>query len=169
MKSAILESARLELLKFTPEDAEFIFRLLNTPGWLENIGSRGVNSVSDAENYLKNVLIPSYTINGFGFWRVELKDSGLPIGMCGFAKRPGLDDPDVGFALLPEYEGNGYALEAAKACMEYAATEMKIDVIKAITSKANKRSQKLLEKIGLKFERHITLPNDKEEIMLYSN
>lgn len=165
----ILKTKRLELVEFIASDAEFILRLLNTPGWLENIGSRGVNSASDAEKYLTNVLIPSYTINGFGFWRVVLKDSGVPIGMCGFAKRPGLNDPDVGFALLPEYEGRGYALEAAKACMEYAAAEMKIEIIKAITSKTNKRSQKLLEKIGLKFEKLINLPNDKEEIMLYSN
>jgi len=169
MNSSIFETERLELVEFTVTDADFILRLLNTPGWLENIGSRGVNTVTDAEKYLANVLIPSYTINGFGFWLMKLKDSGVPIGMCGFAKREGLDDPDVGFALLPEYEGKGYALEAAKACMEYAAAEMKIDVIKAITSKNNIRSQKLLEKIGLKFEKLINLPNDKEEIMLYSN
>jgi RimJ/RimL family protein N-acetyltransferase len=165
----ILETSRLELVEFTAGDSDFIFRLLNTPGWLENIGSRGVNTVTDAEKYLTNVLIPSYTLNGFGFWRMRLKGTGESIGMCGFAKRAGLDDPDVGFALLPEYEGKGYALEAAKACMEYASTELKIDVIKAITSKTNVRSQKLLEKIGLKFEKLINLPNDKEEIMLYSN
>jgi [ribosomal protein S5]-alanine N-acetyltransferase len=169
MDNLILETERLELIEFTVTDADFILRLLNTPGWLENIGSRGVNTVSDAEKYLSNVLIPSYTVNGFGFWLMRLKESGVPIGMSGFAKRAGLDDPDVGFALLPEYEDKGYALEAAKACMEFASSKMKIDVIKAITSKTNVRSQKLLEKIGLKFEKLINLPNDKEEIMLYSN
>jgi len=169
MNSTILETKRLELLEFSPEDAEFIFLLLNTPGWLENIGTRNINFISDAEKYISNKLIPSYHINGFGFWLMKLKSTGEPVGMCGFAKREGLDDPDVGFALLPEYEGKGYALEAAKACMEYAAAEMKIEVIKAITSKNNIRSQKLLEKIGLKFEKLINLPNDKEEIMLYTN
>jgi [ribosomal protein S5]-alanine N-acetyltransferase len=169
MNSSILKTKRLELVEFTVDDSDFILRLLNTPGWLENIGSRGVNSVSDAEKYIINKLIPSYHNNGFGFWLMRLKSTGEPVGMCGFAKRPGLDDPDVGFALLPEYEGQGYAFEAAKACMEYASTKMKIVVIKAITAKTNVRSQKLLEKIGLKFEKLITLPNDKEEIMLYSS
>jgi RimJ/RimL family protein N-acetyltransferase len=55
-----------------------------------------------------------------------LKPENIPVGMCGLIKRKTLDDVDIGFALLPEYEGNGFATEAAVAVMKYAKETLKL-------------------------------------------
>lgn len=164
----VLETPRLILRKFTLKDGEFIFRLLNSPGWLKNIGSRNIGSKADAERYITNKLLPPYEISGFGFYRMELKQTGESAGMCGLVKREGLDDVDIGFALLPEYEGKGYAIEAAKAVMEFAKHELKLDRLAAITIQQNKGSINLLEKLGMEFEKMIKLPGDEEELMLFT-
>ena len=100
---AILETERLTLREFNKSDAEFVLRLLNTPTWLKFIGDKNVRSLDDAQNYLSNGPIRSYEENGFGLSRVALKSSNTPVGACGLIKRDGLNEPDIGFALLPEY------------------------------------------------------------------
>jgi RimJ/RimL family protein N-acetyltransferase len=164
----VLETPRLILRKFTLKDGEFIFRLLNSPGWLKNIGTRNIENKKDAEKYISDKLIPSYSVNGFGFYLMELKQNGEPAGMCGLVKRETLEDVDIGFALLPEYEGKGYAFEASKAVISYAQNELKISKLAAITIAQNKGSIKLLEKLGMKFEKMIFMPGDSEELMLYT-
>ncbi len=163
----VIRTPRLNLRLLTPDDAGFILELLNSPGWLQYIGDRGVKTRSDAEAYIGERIVKSYRDNGFGLYLMALKDGQLPIGMCGLIRRPGLDDIDIGFALLPQYTGQGYAFEAAAAVMDFARNELKIPRIVAITLPANKASISLLEKIGLRFERMIQLPGDPEELMLY--
>jgi RimJ/RimL family protein N-acetyltransferase len=165
----ILETERLLLREFTEGDADFIYRLLNSPGWLKNIGSRGIENVDNAREYINSKLRKAYTELGFGFYLIELKQNGESAGMCGLVKREGLDDVDVGFALLPEYEGYGYAYEAASATVEYAANTLLFTTLSAITIPTNKSSIKLLEKIGLKFSKMIKIPNDPAELMLFTN
>src|SRR5205823_3192935 len=101
----LLETERLSITEFTTDDAGFILQLVNSPSWLQFIGDRQVYTLADAELYLVNGPISSYQQLGFGLWKVELKDGGKPIGMCGFLKRTFLDDADIGYALLPEFEG----------------------------------------------------------------
>lgn len=163
----VIETQRLILREFTLDDADFIITLLNSPGWLKYIGTRNISSIEDAEKYITEKLRASYQKNGYGFYLVEDKTNGSSIGMCGMVKREGLDDVDIGFALLPEYEGKGYAYEAARATMTYAKDTVKLNRIAAITVPYNTSSIKLLEKIGLKLEKMISLQDDKEELMLF--
>src|SRR5690349_16881544 len=111
----IIETERLILREFTIEDDQFILELLNSPGWLRFIGDRGVRNLNDASNYLQSRIIGSYELNGFGLWMMVVKETNTAVGLCGLIKRDGLDDVDIGFALLPGFEGNGYAWEAASA------------------------------------------------------
>jgi len=97
---------------------------------------------------------------------MTLNDTGDSIGMCGLVNRESLDDIDIGFALLPEYSNLGYAYEAAKATMDYAKDTLAIEKIVAITNPDNHKSIKLLNKIGLEFERNIKIGN--ETILLLS-
>ena len=91
-----------------------------------------------------------------------------PMGTCGLYDRDGLEGIDIGFAFLPEYEGQGYAFESVQK-LKAAATEIfKIPEIKAITTKDNIASQRLLEKLEMKKSGTIVLPNDKEELLVYS-
>ena len=165
----ILETDRLILLQQCPDDATFILELLNSPGWLKYIGDRAVKTVEDAANYIRNGAMKSYEQNGFGLYMVKLKDSNLPIGICGLIRRPGLEQVDIGFAFLPKHEGMGYAYESASAVMKYGREALGLGIVVAITTKNNVASVKLLNKIGFSFKEMVTLPGDKEELMLFEN
>lgn len=163
----ILETDRLIIAEFTIKDAPFIYELLNDPDWIRFIGDRNIKNQEDAKNYLRNKLIPSYKNWGFGFYKVSLKD-GTAIGIAGLVDREDLDGIDIGYAFLPTGRGKGYAFEATKAILEYAQNELKIDKIIAIVNKDNKKSQNLLQKLGMKFEKFVVLPNETEEICLFT-
>lgn len=163
----IVETEHLILRKLTLDDAAFILHLVNTPSWIQYIGDRGVRNLEDARTYVKNGPLKSYELNGFGLYLIVMKTAGTPIGMCGLIKRPSLKDVDIGFALLPEYMGRGLAFEAANAMMEYAKNTIQLSRIVAITDPENERSQKLLLKIGLQFEKVIPATAEGEELWLY--
>ncbi len=163
----ILETTRLTLREFILEDVHFIIALLNSPNWFEFIGDKGVRTLKDAKNYFNNNLLSSYKKNGFGLWLVQLKDSKIPIGMCGLVNRDSLDDIDIGFAILPDYEGLGYGFEIAKATIDYANYNLKINTIIAITDSNNIKSIKLLEKIGLRFERTLVL-TESDSVLVFA-
>lgn len=162
----IIETERLTMREYTEDDAGFIYELLNSPGWLKHIGSRGISGLKEAGMYIKTMMMPSYAENGFGMYMMELKEDGTPIGMCGLIKREALDDIDIGFAVLPSYEGKGYTSEAAVKIMEHAQ-ELGLKKIVAMTVTYNLGSIRVLEKIGMKYEKMINLPNDPEELMLF--
>jgi RimJ/RimL family protein N-acetyltransferase len=82
--------------------------------------------------------------------------------------REGLEGVDIGFALLPAYENLGYGYESAAKLLEVGIKEFHIKRISAITTKENIASQKLIEKLGLKYVNIIKMPDDEEELLLYS-
>jgi len=153
----ILETERLRLRTFTIADAAFVLELLNTPSWLQFIGDRGIRTLEQAQSYLANGPIMSYATYGFGLYLVELKETGNAIGMCGLLKRNYLEHMDIGYALLPQYEGQGYAHEIAAATLNYAFTKLHLMHLAAITDTRNVRSVKLLEKLGFQFKELITI------------
>ena len=164
----VLETERLILRRLSTDDAEFVLELLNEPSFLRYIGDRGVRNLEDAAQYILNRLVVSYERNGFGLYLVELKESGIPIGISGLVKRDTLPDADIGFAFLPAYWSKGYAFESAAAVMSYAKEKLGLNRILAITSPDNEASAKLLGKIGLRFERLIKLSEDAEEVKLFT-
>jgi len=150
-------------------DAPFFLELMNTPNWIKYIGDRGISSEKLAAEYIQINLIDSYEKHGYGLYKISLKQREIPIGLCGFVKRDYLDHADIGFALLPEYEGKGYAYEAAKTIMEYGMNILNLNPILAITSYDNIRSTKLLLKIGFQEIGNVTTPDKGEELLLFSN
>jgi len=155
----ILETERLRLRTFTIADAAFVLELLNTPGWLQYIGDRGIKTLEQAQSYLANGPIMSYTTHGFGLYMVELKEQHTAIGMCGLLKRDYLEDIDIGYALLSAYEGHGYAIEIVEATIQYAFTELHLMHLAAITDTGNERSVHLLKKSGFILKELITIEN----------
>jgi [ribosomal protein S5]-alanine N-acetyltransferase len=162
-----LKTERLILRKLNLEDSLFIVELLNSPGWLKFIGDRGVKTEEDAKLYLQNGPLLSYEINGFGLYLVELLETGDPIGMCGILKRGSLENPDLGFAFLPEFMGKGYAYEAAKAVVNYGREQLRIETLLAITMSENATSIKLLGKVGMKYHGMVKSPYSKDNLNLY--
>ncbi len=164
----ILNTERLILREAQLSDNQFIFDLLNTPKWIKYIGDRGIKTLKNAEDYINDKIINSYKTNGYGLYVFELKESHIPIGLCGFIKRDYLDSEDIGFALLPEYEHKGYTYEVGIAVLKYGEDKFGFKKIYAITSKDNVASQELLKKLGFSFKSFITEPSTNEELSFYS-
>ena len=163
-----LETERLTLSELTIEDAPFFFELVNDPDWIRFIGDRKVHTLGDAEMYLTDRMIPSYSKWGFGFYKVCIKTSGKPIGISGLINRDGLDHVDIGFAFLPAGRGHGYAFESTKAVLDHAQNTLKLNPILAIANSDNEKSHILLRKLGLTFKRMVVLPEETEAICLFS-
>lgn len=142
--------------------------MVNDPAWIEHIGDRGVRTVEDARAYIRDRTLAQYDRLGFGMYVVTLRGSGEAVGSCGLIRRESLDDVDIGFAFLPQYRGQGYATEAAAAVLEYGVKSIGLKRIVAIVSAANHRSIRILERIGLRYERMLRLPDENEEIPLYA-
>ena len=163
----VLETKRLVLRRMSVADAEFILALVNEPAFIRNIGDKGVRSVDDARAYILNGPMSSYAKHGYGLYRVDLKENGDPIGICGLLKRDALDDVDIGFALLEKFRGRGFATESAEAVMEYGRGALGLERIVAITSPDNDASIRVLGKIGLRFDKMIRMPGSSEDTRLF--
>ncbi|AKD05242.1 GNAT family N-acetyltransferase [Pontibacter korlensis] len=161
------ETERLIIRPTSYEDAPFIYELLNTPQWLKYIGDRNVKSLKAAEEYISSRMLPQLERLGYGTYTVIRKADGTKLGTCGLYDREGLPGIDIGFAFLPQHEKHGYAFEATNKLKQAAFNHFGLRQLYAITTKDNKASQKLLEKLGLKYNGLITLPNANEELFFY--
>lgn len=163
----VCETPRLRIRHFTLDDASFILRLLNEPSFIENITDKGVRTLDGARGYLRDGPLASYAKFGLGLNQVESKDGATPIGMCGMLKRDNLEHPDIGYALLPEFHGQGYALEAAQGVMTAYRRDHARGRILAIVKPENSRSIHLLEKLGMRAEGMYRLNEHEPELRLY--
>ncbi len=159
----MVQTDRLLLRLLTQDDADFMLELLNSKGWIENIGDRGVRNLADSQKYLNEKLIGPYKVHGHPFWAVCLKGVARPIGVCGFIKRDFLEHADLGYALLPEHMGKGYAMEAGKASLKFGKDVLNYQEVLGITSPHNIASNRILEKLGFHLEGLIDVPGDKKE------
>ena len=139
---------------------------MNSPGWLANIGDRGITNIEKAKEYIEDKYLPSY-VDGLGNFGVVESEENKLIGTCGLYKRDTLDYPDIGFAFLPEYFGKGYALECSMALRHYAFKELKIRKLYGFTLPNNEPSKKLLVKLGLELKGTYQFEDDPEELLLY--
>ncbi len=163
----VLETNRLALRQLAIEDAGFILELVNEPAWLRFIGDRGVRTLEDARAYILKGPIDSYRRFGFGLYLTELKADRIPIGICGLVKRDSLPDVDIGFAFLPKFWGQGYAQESASAVLAFAQNTLGLKRLVAVTNPDNQRSIRVLEKLGLRFEKIVRLSEDGPELKLF--
>ncbi len=161
------ETDRLHLRPTEVDDAAFILSLLNTPKWIKYIGERNVKTKEAAIKYIKNKMLSQLHKLGYGNYTIIRKDDLAKVGTCGLFDRDGLEGIDIGYALLPEYEKLGYAYEASLAIREASVVDFGINHLRAITTKDNITSQKLLEKLQFQYSKIINIPNDPADLMLY--
>ena len=137
-----IETNRLLLRPISLDDADFIMNLINCPGFIRFIGDRNVRTIDQATAYLENMLKnPDIT-----YWAIQTKEKHVLIGVVTWVKRDFLTSPDIGFALLPEYEGKGYAFEASQAWLAYQQKTHR--TVLAICQANNLASIKLLQKLN---------------------
>jgi RimJ/RimL family protein N-acetyltransferase len=163
----VLSTERLDLRELTFEDDAFILGLLNEPGFLRYIGDKGVRSLSDARDYIQKGPRDTYARYGYGLYATCLKD-GTPVGMCGLVRRAGLDDPDLGFAFLSRYWGQGYAVESAGEVLRCAFGPLKLPRVVAITALDNSASIAVLQKVGMKFSSLVRLSQGADQLRLFT-
>jgi [ribosomal protein S5]-alanine N-acetyltransferase len=163
-----LETERLSIRPFTLDDAPFILEQLNEPSFIQNIGDRNVRTLEDARAYLSNGPISSYAKNGFGLCLVTLTETGETIGMCGLIKREALEDVDIGYAFLPRFWSKGYAVEAAQAIKQFAKEILGLKRLVAIVDPVNTSSIRVLEKIGMRYEKIVKLLEDDIDLKLFA-
>lgn len=161
--ATVIETERLSLREVVEHDAPFILALLNSPGFLENIGDRGVRTELEAGEYIRDRMLSSYRDHGFGMWIAVQKSDGVSVGLAGLVKREGLDVPDVGYAFVQQAWGRGYAQEAAAAVLRHAVGVLGIPRLAAITTLENFASMAVLRKIGFVYAGVIQLPGAERE------
>ena len=164
----VTETSRLRLREFVETDAPFVFELVNQPSWIANIGDRGVRTQDDARAYITDRLRASYASDGFGFWCVELRETSVPIGLCGLVKRPQLDAPDIGYALLPEFWQPGVCPRGCRRHRHWwPARSYGIHRLVAIVNPTNAPSIRLLEHLGMALESSQRMPGESEDVSVY--
>ena len=167
MSGPILETERLQLRWMTLDDAPMMFAVWNDPAFLRFVGDRGIRSLEEAEASMRDGPVHLYAEYGYGPFRVSRRDDGADMGVCGLYRRDGLDEPDIGFAFLPEFRGQGYGYEASVAVLDHARDELKLPRVTAIVSPSNDASIALLEKLGMRYDKMMRLPGDDEDVSLY--
>lgn len=152
---------RLFLERLSENDNDFILELLNTDGWIKFIGDRNIKTTEDAVAYIQKIKENA----NITYWTTKLKDTKIAIGVITLIKRENLEYEDIGFAFLPDYSNKGYAFEASMAVLKFLATKKSIFYILAETLPENINSIKLIEKLGLRFEKTIEI--DDEILNIY--
>jgi len=164
----VISTDRLLINRITLDDAGFILKLINDKDWIKNIGDKGIRTIEETEEYIRTRFLKAYDEVGFGFYSLILKSDQQIIGIAGLVDREGIDHIDIGYGMLPEFRGKGYAFEATKAIYDYGHQELKLEKIVAIVNPDNPSSIKLLTKLGMEFEKMIRLPDEEIDIMLFS-
>jgi RimJ/RimL family protein N-acetyltransferase len=164
----VLETERLAVRWLKAEDAGFILQLVNEQAWKLYIGDFGVRTLEDARRYIEKGPVAMYARYRFGLYLVELRETGVPIGICGLIKRETLEDVDLGFAMLQEFRRKGYAYEASLAVLSYGRLAFQLTRMVAILSRNNEPSTRLLEKLGFRFERLVRLKPEADEVSLFA-
>ena len=163
-----LTTERLSLRWFTEEDADLMLRVWNDPAFIRYVGDRGIRTLDEARDALRQGALAMYEDHGYGPFRVAIRQSDEPLGICGLFKRDYLDDPDLGFGLLPEYCRNGYAWEAATAVIDDARANIGLDRLTAIVSPDNRASIGLIAKLGMTFVERFRPPGNDDDVLLYA-
>ncbi|MFI3275878.1 GNAT family N-acetyltransferase [Vibrio sp.] len=162
-----VETERLRLRMITPQDAVFIQRLYSSEDFLRYIGDKEISDTEKAVEYIKNNILKMHEEKGVCLLMVEIKETSTPIGICGLIKRDTLESHDIGYGFVPEFYGQGFAREAAKAIIEQAKQNADIDHLVAITTSDNIRSIALLTKLGFVFERVEYVISESVNLNLY--
>lgn len=163
----MVETERLALRRLTLDDAGLMLDVWNDPAFIRHVGDRGIRTLGEAVEAMRDGVMQLYERYGYGPFRVALKDGGTPIGICGLFRRESLDIPDLGYSILPAFCGQGFAFEAASAVVEYARTQLAMPRLIAIISPGNEPSIGLIGKLGFDFARMHTMPGDDKPVRVY--
>lgn len=167
MGGPVLNTERLELRWLTPDDAPMMLAVWNDPAFLRYVGDRGIRTLEQARAAIEAGPLRLYSQYGYGPFRLRLRYERADVGICGLFHRDTLDEPDIGFAILPDYCGRGLGFESSVAVLDHAHHELGLSAVTAIVSPDNEASIGLVEKLGLHYDRAVRMPGDEHDVSLY--
>ena len=164
--SFIVETDRLRMRPYDPDDAEEFFALFSDPKVMRYIaGEATPGSVDEMRRMLADY--PDYDKHGFGRWTCIHKESGRLIGFSGLKYLEDFNaEVDLGFRFFPEFWGRGLATESGLASIRYGFDVLGLDRIIGLAVPENISSIRVLEKCGMSFERRTTF--EGQNVVLYA-
>jgi [ribosomal protein S5]-alanine N-acetyltransferase len=165
---APIETDRLILREYTVEDAPFTLALGSDPDVLRYTGETPLATLEDARRMLREAPLADYATYGYGRLLCVLKGTGEPIGFSGLKYLPELGETDVGYRFLRPYWGRGFATESARAAMNYGRTRLGLERIVGLVDPRNRASVRVLEKLGLVFEKTLFMEDMGHEVDVYA-
>lgn len=150
MSDVLFTTQRLIVRKIATSDANFILQLVNDPDWLTFIGDRHVHTNEDAVEFIIQGPCKSYQQHGFGLYIVAEGETGEPMGVCGLLKREYLVHPDIGYALLPRYRGQGFITETCVKLIDNYRLASPGHPLYAMIQPHNSASIRLIERLNFR-------------------
>lgn len=162
----LIETERLFLREISLDDAAEMFLLHADAVVQKYTGEPLVGSIEEMEETIQK-RISYYKKYGYGRWATFLKEEMQFVGWAGLAYLPEFDEVDLGYRFLPKYWGMGIATEASQAILSYGFDKLKLKRIIAIAMKDNKASIKVMEKIGMEFDKFAPYEDGGEDVAWY--
>ena len=154
----ILETERLILRHFELSDAEAVLNYSVNPEVTRYTGDADeVQTLDDAKHVITHIWHRDYEKFGYGRFALVEKESDLVIGFCGLKYLPDYDKTDLGYRMLPEYWGRGYATESSQAALDYGKNVLKLKEVVGLADVNNIASQKVLLKLGFSEVKEMTI------------
>ena len=151
---AAIETARLYLRRLQATDLdEYYQRIYADPDVMRTLPPFGPISRADFETRVPTFMVEPWAVHSFGPWAVIHKPDHQFIGHCGLRYWPGSSDVEVLYALARQYWGKGLATEGARASLHYGFEHLKLERIMAAALVDNHASRRVLEKIGLRYDK----------------
>lgn len=154
MKTPEIETDRLRLRSFRPEDLADLHLVFGDTGVMLYISGGKTRTLEETEVGLGRT-IEAWQSRGFGLWAVTVKGSDKVIGYCGFMFLEETPEIELAYGLAKSHWGSGFATEAARACLRYGFEEMKLERIVAVVNPGNVASQRVLEKLCMKYTKDV--------------
>jgi RimJ/RimL family protein N-acetyltransferase len=147
-----IETSRLRLRMFTPDDLDALALITGDAEVMKYLGTSGARTKEKTKNTI-DAILRHWNEHGFGIWAVEHKADQKLIGWCGLQMLEKTPEIEVAYLLAQAYWNQGLATEAARAAIRYGFDELKLKRIVAIARPENTGSYRVMEKVGMKYER----------------
>jgi RimJ/RimL family protein N-acetyltransferase len=164
----ILSTTRLHLREITPADLSELYRIYSDPDCMQFYPAP--KSHPETQVWFQELAFDSYARNGFGLWAIIGRDTGDLIGDCGITlqRTPAGQEPEVGYHLWRGFWHQGFATEAARACVHYGLDALRLPRVVSITNPENLPSQKVAERVHQRREEFTTISRATgQEVLRY--
>lgn len=151
MKHYIFTSERLGFRNWTEQDKSKMGLINADPKVMQHFPS--IPTQKQTDEFIERMK-SQFSKNGFCYFAVDLLAGNQFIGFIGISEQHFKSDftpcIDIGWRIDSAQWGKGYATEGAKKCLEYAFDQLEINTIKSICPVVNQKSEKVMQKIGMK-------------------